>query len=70
MGAIGLEVADEGTLREVAEISHADGPGKGWDGDVQILRSLVVDDSLYTISHTGILQSSLDTLEERARLDF
>ncbi len=70
VGAIGLEVGDDGTLREVAEISHADGRGKGWDGGAQILRSLVVDDSLYTISHTGILQSSLDTLEEQARLDF
>lgn len=69
MGAVGLRVADDGTLREVATVIHPDGEGKNADWRAQIVRTVVVDDSVYTISAKGIMKSSLDGLDEQAWLD-
>lgn len=69
-GAVGLEVGEDGTLREVGEVVHPGGAElKGWDYQAQILRSFVVGDSLYTISASGIMKSTLDGLEQQSWLD-
>jgi uncharacterized secreted protein with C-terminal beta-propeller domain len=70
MGAIGLRVGDDGTLTEVSRLVHPGGEGKTWDGRAQILRSMVVDGSVYTISGNGIMKSALDDLAEQSWLDF
>lgn len=70
MGAVALRVDGDGSLSEAAEVVHPGGEGKNWDGRSQILRSLVIDGSLYTISHKGLMKSSLDGLDEKAWLDF
>ena len=69
VGAVGVAV-EGNELVEVAKLTHPGGEGKEWDWRAQIMRSIVIGDSLYTISPKGILQSSLDTLDERAWLDF
>jgi uncharacterized secreted protein with C-terminal beta-propeller domain len=70
MGAIGLRVGADGEIAEVAEIMHPGGDGKDWDWRSQILRSLVIDDALYTISAKGVMKSSLESLDELDWLDF
>ena len=69
VGAVGVAVEGD-DLVELAKITHPGGEGKEWDGRAQIMRSIVIGDALYTISPKGILQSSLDTLDEQAWLDF
>lgn len=70
MGAVALHVQDDGDLEEVGEIVHPGGDDVNWDWRAQIRRSLVVGDSVYTVSSKGIMKSSLDTLDEEAWLDF
>ena len=70
MGAVGLSVEDDGELTEVARVVHPGGERKGGDWRAQILRSVAVDDSVYSISSKGIMKSTLDTLDEQAWLDF
>lgn len=70
MGAVGLSVEDDGELNEVGRVVHPGGERKGWDWRAQILRSVAVDDSVYTVSSKGVMKSNLDTLEEQAWLDF
>ncbi len=70
MGAIGLRVGEDGRLVEVGRIVHPGGDGAEWDWRAQILRSIAIDDSLYTISAEGILRSDLDTFEEQGWLGF
>jgi hypothetical protein len=69
MGAIGLSVGDDGGLSEVGRVVHPGGDRNDWDGRSQILRSVAIDGSVYTISPKGIMKSSLDTLNEQAWLD-
>jgi hypothetical protein len=40
-----------------------------YEWDAQIRRSVVIGDSLYTISYKGLLKSDLETLEDQAFLD-
>jgi uncharacterized secreted protein with C-terminal beta-propeller domain len=70
MGAVGLTVGDDGKLNEVGQVVHPGGDRKDWDWRAQILRSVAIDDSVYTISSKGIMKSTLDTLDEQAWLDF
>ncbi|HUG32943.1 MAG TPA: beta-propeller domain-containing protein, partial [Acidimicrobiia bacterium] len=70
MGAIGLTVGDDGRLGQLGEVVHPGGDSESWDWRAQILRSVVVGDSLYTISGKGIMKSDLDGLTEQAWLDF
>lgn len=70
MGAVGLRVGDDGTLAEAGELVHPGGEGEAWDGRSQILRSIVIEDSVYTISGKGVMKSSLDDLAEEAWLEF
>ena len=70
-GAVGLRVEPDGDLVEVERVVHPGGDdGKSWDYQAQILRSMVVGDSVYTISSKGLMKSALDSLEEEAWLDF
>lgn len=69
-GAIGLEVAEDGDLEEIARVVHPGGDKGDWDWRAQILRSMVIDDSVYTISSKGIMKSTIDSLEELAWLGF
>jgi hypothetical protein len=69
MGAVGLSVGADGELTELGKVVHPGGD-KNWDGRAQILRSVVVADSVYTISSKGMMKSSLDTLDTEAWLDF
>lgn len=70
VGALALEVGDDGTLREVGELTHPGGKGQSWDWRARILRSLVIGDSLYTISEQGIMKSSVSGLDEEGWLGF
>ena len=70
VGAVGLEVGEDGSLDELATLVHPGGEGKDWDWRAQILRSVVIGDSIYTISSKGIMKSSLDSLAEQAWLEF
>lgn len=69
-GAVGLEVGAAGELREVAKVVHPGGAGKNYDWRAQIQRSMVIGNSLYTISSKGLMKSSVDDLVEIAWLDF
>lgn len=70
MGAVALGVGGDGSLSEAGKVVHPGGEANSWDGRSQILRSLVIDGSLYTVSHEGLLKSSLDDLAEEAWLDW
>jgi len=70
VGAIGLEVGEDGSLAELGEITHPGGRDQNWDGRSQILRSLVIGDSVYTISTGGLLKSALRDLDAQAWLEF
>lgn len=71
VGAVGLRVSESGQLSEVNKVVHPGGEGKDWDWDYrsQISRSIVIGDSVYTISEKGIMKSSLDALDTEAWLD-
>jgi hypothetical protein len=69
-GAVALRVEDDGGLEEVNRVVHPGGDDKSWDWRAQIKRSIVIGDSVYTLSSKGIMKSSLDTLTEEAWLDF
>jgi hypothetical protein len=69
-GAVALRVEDDGGLEEVSRVVHPGGNDKSWDWRAQIQRSIVIGDSVYTLSSKGIMKSSLDTLTEEAWLDF
>lgn len=69
-GAVGLRVSESGDLAEVERVIHPGGTGeKNWDWRAQISRSVVIGDSVYTISAKGIMKSDIDTLQETAWLD-
>lgn len=70
MGAVALRVTPNGELSNVGDIAHPGGEGDTWDGRAQIRRSVVIGDSLFTISDKGIMKSDLATLDEQAWLDF
>ena len=61
-----------GELEANDRIIHPGGKSDNgnWDWRAQILRSVVVDDALYTISAKGILKSDLDSLENAGWLKF
>lgn len=68
-GAVGLKVEEDGDLREIQRVTHPGGEDN-WDWQAQIRRSIVIGDSVYTISSKGILKSDLADLAEEAWLDF
>lgn len=70
IGAVALRVADDGEMSEAGKIVHPGGDRTQWNWRAQILRSVAIGDSLYTISAEGILRSNLETLDEEAWTDF
>ncbi|HEX6221187.1 MAG TPA: beta-propeller domain-containing protein [Acidimicrobiia bacterium] len=70
MGAIGLRVAGDGDIVDLGEITHPGGDDREWDWRAQILRSVAIEDSLFTVSAKGIMKSDLDTLDELSWLGF
>jgi uncharacterized secreted protein with C-terminal beta-propeller domain len=70
LGAVGLTVDDDGDLAEIARLVHPGGEDEYGDYRAQILRSMVIDDRVYTVSAKGIMSSDLDTLEEASWLQF
>jgi hypothetical protein len=69
-GAVGLTVDEEGDLEEIRRLVHPGGDDKGGDYRAQILRSVVIGDSVYTVSAKGIMMSELGSLQEEAWLGF
>ena len=69
-GAVGLTVDEDGELHEVRRIAHPGGDNDDWDWRAQIQRSIVIGDSVYTVSAKGIMKSDLDSLREEAWLRF
>ena len=69
-GAVGLTVDDDGDLREIRRVVHPGGDDDSWDWRAQIMRSIVIGDSVYTVSAKGIMRSDIDSLAEEAWLDF
>ncbi len=71
-GAFGVDVDPEGELRPMGKITHPGGSSDGdaWDWMAQIQRSVVVDDSLFTVSLKGILESDLDSLDDQVWVPF
>jgi uncharacterized secreted protein with C-terminal beta-propeller domain len=67
-GAVGFAIEGDG-LDEIRRISHPGGD-KGWDYRSQIRRSIVIGDSVYTVSDAGIMKSGIDDLREEAWLGF
>jgi hypothetical protein len=70
-GALALTV-DGGEIRGDERLIHPGGTSDNgtWDWRAQILRSVVVDDALYTVSSKGIMKSDLGSLEQDAWLEF
>jgi hypothetical protein len=74
-GAIGV-IADRDGIRDVGTVSHSEqnkgiAAGEYWyDGRVQIHRSLVIGDLVYTMSESGLKASSLDDLSDVAWVPF
>jgi len=68
-GAIGLMVGDDGDIGEVNRVEHPGGDDD-WGWEARVVRSMVIGESVYTLSGKGIMKSSLDGLKEQAFLDF
>ncbi len=69
-GVVGLRVSESGEIIEVERVVHPGGAGeKDLDWRAQIYRSVVIGDSVYTISAKGVMQSDIQGLQETAWLD-
>ena len=68
LGAVGYRVG-RGGIEQIARISHQhrDGPGSA---HTPIVRSMVIDDELFTFSDRGVLVSDLETLRDRTWLPY
>lgn len=69
MGAVAFGVGADGSIVERGSVSH-DGRGEQADGYYPVIRSLVVGDSLYTISDAGVLKSDLSSLADQGFAQF
>jgi uncharacterized secreted protein with C-terminal beta-propeller domain len=70
LGAVALAVDDSGELTEIRRLAHPGGDEKNWDGRAQIMRSIVIGDSVYTVSPKGLMKSDLESLQEETWLGF
>jgi uncharacterized secreted protein with C-terminal beta-propeller domain len=68
-GAVAIGIT-EGALTEIARLSHPGGHDAQMGWNSQILRSLVIDDNLYTVSNDGVLKSDWAGFDDVAWLDF
>ena len=65
-GAVAVDVGADGSLTERGRVSHQDRVGPGQWAPVN--RSLVIGDTLYTLSDAGVLASDLATLADEGWL--
>jgi hypothetical protein len=70
VGAIGLRIDESGEIVDLGEIVHPGGDEDSWDWRAQILRSIAIEESLFTVSAKGILKSHLGTLDDVAWVGF
>ncbi len=68
-GAVVIEIEDD-SLTEIARVTHPGGDGWEMGWNATILRSLVIGDSLYTVSNAGLLESDLVDFAELSWLSF
>lgn len=68
-GAVVIAIGDH-DLTEIARVTHPRGDDPNMEWDSQILRSLVIGDSLYTISSAGLLESDWFDFDDLNWLDF
>jgi uncharacterized secreted protein with C-terminal beta-propeller domain len=68
-GAVVLDVSDS-SITERGRVSHAGRPGRPQEWAPMIQRSIVVGDSLWTLSDGGLLASDLTSLDDRTWIDF
>ena len=66
-GAVAIAIGD-GELTEIARLAHPRGNDAEWGWNSQILRSLVIGDSLYTVSSEGVLESDWVSFDDLAWL--
>ena len=66
-GAVGIKASRDG-IEKINTVTHME-DSIDYEWDAQIRRSVVIGDSLYTISYKGLLKSDLETLEDQAFLD-
>lgn len=66
-GAVGIKASRDG-IEKIDTVTHMT-EDIDYEWDAQIRRSVVVGDSLYTLSFKGLMKSDLETLEETAYLD-
>jgi hypothetical protein len=69
IGAVGYTVDVAAGISEAGRISHEHTGQEGF-GRAAIRRSIVIGDSLYTVSWGGVKQSALDTFDDRAWVGF
>ncbi|MDH3539486.1 MAG: hypothetical protein OEP52_05795, partial [Acidimicrobiia bacterium] len=67
-GAIGLELDRDRGIQEIGTITHVDSFDNAWAG--RITRSMVVGDTVFTLSELGISGSDLTSLEETSWVGF
>ncbi len=65
-GAVAVDVGTDGSLTERGRVTHSDQVGP--DQYASISRSLVIGDTLYTLSEAGLLASDLNTLADEGWL--
>lgn len=70
IGAIGLRVDESGKIRHLGDLVHPGGDEPDRDWRAQILRSVAIGDSLFTVSTKGIMRSDLESLDEIAWMGF
>ena len=68
-GAVAIAVGDD-DLTEITRVTHPRGHDAQTGWNAQILRSLVIGDSLYTVSNEGVLESDWASFDDLAWLDF
>jgi hypothetical protein len=68
VGAVGVELDRDRGIQELGSIVHASGPDNAWAG--QIRRSVVIGDTVFTVSDLGLAGSDLATLTETSWLGF
>lgn len=71
LGAMAVEVGGD-DLAKIGTLAHPGGQTRtgSYDWAAQIQRSIVVGDSLYTISLKGVMKTSLDSLSQEAWVPF
>jgi len=68
-GAVAIDTSDR-DLREITRLVHPDGESRDHGWNAAILRSVVVDEGLYTISNLGIMRSDFDGFDSSSWVAF